>query len=154
MKDGNWSGEIAERVRTVPPSGIRRFFELAEEQEDVISLGVGEPDFSAPWGAREAGISSLETGRTSYTANRGKRELREEIARDVRRYGLDYSPEDEIIVTTGVSEGVDLAFRALFDPGDTVAVAQPAYVSYEPGVTFAGAEPLPVPTRAEDEFKL
>ena len=154
MNDGNWSGEIAERVRTVPPSGIRRFFELAEEQEDVISLGVGEPDFSAPWSAREAGIASLETGKTSYTANRGRRELREEIASDARRHGLEYSPEDEIIVTTGVSEGVDLAFRALFDPGDTVAVAQPTYVSYEPGVTFAGAEPLAVPTRAEDEFKL
>jgi len=153
-KDGGWSGGIAERVRTVPPSGIRRFFELAEEQEDVISLGVGEPDFSAPWSAREAGIASLEGGRTSYTANRGKRELREEIARDAQRYGLEYSPDDEIIVTTGVSEGVDLAFRALFDPGDTVAVVQPTYVSYVPGVTFAGAEPLPVPTRAEDDFKL
>jgi aminotransferase len=149
-----WKGGVAQRVRTVPPSGIRRFFELAEEQEDVISLGVGEPDFSAPWSAREAGIASLESGRTSYTANRGKRELREEIARDVSRFGLEYSPDDEIIVTTGVSEGVDLAFRALFDPGDTVAVAQPAYVSYVPGVTFAGAEPLPVPTRAEDDFKL
>ncbi len=154
MSGKDWKGEVAERVRTVPPSGIRRFFELAEEQEDVISLGVGEPDFSAPWSAREAGIQSLETGRTSYTANRGKRELREEIARDARRYELDYSPEDEIIVTTGVSEGVDLAFRALFDPGDTVAVTQPAYVSYVPGVTFAGAEPLPVPTRPEDDFKL
>jgi aminotransferase len=156
MSDGDrvWSGGVAERVSSVPPSGIRRFFELAEEQEDVISLGVGEPDFSAPWSAREAGIASLETGRTSYTANRGKRELREEIARDARKHGLDYSPDDEVLVTTGVSEGVDLAFRALFDAGDTVAVAQPAYVSYEPGVTFAGAEPLAVPTRAEDEFKL
>ncbi len=149
-----WTGEVAERVRTVPPSGIRRFFELAEEQEDVISLGVGEPDFTAPWSAREAGIQSLETGRTSYTANRGKRELREEISRDVSRFGLEYSPDDEVLVTTGVSEGVDLAFRALFDPGDTVAVVQPTYVSYAPGVTFAGAEPLAVPTHAEDEFKL
>ncbi|MDZ7688843.1 MAG: aminotransferase class I/II-fold pyridoxal phosphate-dependent enzyme [Halobacteriales archaeon] len=153
-EDGGWSGDIAERVEAVPPSGIRKFFELAEEQEDVISLGVGEPDFSAPWSALEAGIVSLENGRTSYTANRGKRELRDEIARDSRRFGLEYSPDDEILVTTGVSEGVDLAFRALFDPGDTVAVVQPAYVSYVPGVTFAGAEPLPVPTRAEDDFKL
>jgi len=153
-EEGGWTGDIAERVRTVPPSGIRRFFELAEEQEDVISLGVGEPDFAAPWSAREAGIQSLETGRTSYTANRGKRELREEISRDAHRFGLDYSPDDEVLVTTGVSEGVDLAFRALFDPGDTVAVVQPTYVSYVPGVTFAGAEPLPVPTRAEDDFKL
>lgn len=154
MSDGNWSGDIAERVRAVPPSGIRRFFELAEEQEDVISLGVGEPDFSAPWSAREAGIESLEVGRTSYTANRGKRELREVISDDAKRYGLEYSPDDEIIVTTGVSEGVDLAFRALFDPGDTVAVVQPTYVSYAPGVTFAGAEPLAVPTHAENDFKL
>ena len=154
MRDGNWSGDIAERVRAVPPSGIRRFFELAEEQEDVISLGVGEPDFSAPWSAREAGIESLEMGRTSYTANRGKRELREVISDDAKRYGLEYSPDDEIIVTTGVSEGVDLAFRALFDPGDTVAVVQPTYVSYAPGVTFAGAEPLAVPTHAENDFKL
>jgi len=151
---GGWAGDVAERVRAVPPSGIRRFFELAEEQEDVISLGVGEPDFAAPWSAREAGIQSLETGRTSYTANRGKRELREEISRDAGRFGLEYSPDDEVLVTTGVSEGVDLAFRALFDPDDTVAVVQPTYVSYAPGVTFAGAEPLPVPTHAEDEFKL
>jgi aminotransferase len=151
---GGWAGDVAERVRAVPPSGIRRFFELAEEQEDVISLGVGEPDFAAPWSAREAGIQSLETGRTSYTANRGKRELREEISRDASRFGLEYSPDDEVLVTTGVSEGVDLAFRALFDPDDTVAVVQPTYVSYAPGVTFAGAEPLPVPTHAEDEFKL
>jgi len=146
--------KVSERVDAVPPSGIRRFFELAEEKDDVISLGVGEPDFSAPWSAREAAIHSLEVGRTSYTANRGNRELREEISRDVRKYGLNYSPEDEIIVTTGVSEGVDVAFRALLDPGDTVAVAQPTYVSYVPGVTFAGAEPLAVPTGAEDDFKL
>jgi len=152
--DGGWSGGVAERVRNVPPSGIRRFFELAEEQDGVISLGVGEPDFSAPWSAREAGIASLEAGKTSYTANQGKRELCEEITQDARKHGLEYSPDDEVIVTTGVSEGVDLAFRALFDPGDTVAVVQPTYVSYAPGVAFAGAEPLPVPTHAEDEFKL
>jgi len=146
--------KISERVEAVPPSGIRRFFELAEEQQDVISLGVGEPDFSAPWSAREAAIHSLEVGRTSYTANRGNRELREEIAREMRKYGLKYSPDEEIIVTTGVSEGVDVAFRALVDPGDTVAVVQPTYVSYVPGVTFAGAEPLAVPTHAENDFKL
>jgi len=143
-----------ERVRSVPPSGIRRFFELAEEMDDVISLGVGEPDFSAPWNAREAAIASLERGRTSYTANRGRRELREAIAEHVTRYGLEYDPEEEILVTAGASEGLDAAFRALVDPGDTVAIAQPSYVSYEPGVVFAGGEPLPVPTRAEDEFVL
>jgi aminotransferase len=147
--------EPADRVAQVPPSGIRRFFELAEQMDDVISLGVGEPDFSAPWAAREAAIASLEQGRTSYTANRGKRELRERIAEDVHeRYTLDYDPDEEVLVTAGASEGLDLAFRALVDPGDTVAVAQPSYVSYVPGVIFAGGEVCHVPTRVEDEFKL
>jgi aminotransferase len=147
--------QVSDRVDGVPPSGIRRFFELAEEMDDLISLGVGEPDFSAPWSARDAAIASLERGETSYTANRGKRELREAIAdHQAEKYGLGYDPDDEIIVTTGASEGLDLAMRALVDPGDTVAVAQPSYISYVPGVMFAGGEPLPVPTRAEDEFKL
>jgi aminotransferase len=147
--------KLSDRVNDVPPSGIRRFFELAEEMDDIISLGVGEPDFSAPWSARDAAIASLERGETSYTANRGKRELREAIARDQRRrYGLDYDPDEEILVTAGASEALDLAFRALVDPGDTVAVAQPSYISYVPGVVFAGGNPLRVPTRAEDEFKL
>jgi len=145
----------AERVEQVPPSGIRRFFELAEEMDDVISLGVGEPDFSAPWAARDAAIASLEQGKTSYTANRGRRELRERIAAHVdRRYDLAYDFDEEILVTAGASEGIDLAFRALVDPGDTVAVAQPCYVSYVPGVIFSGGEVLSVPTRADDEFKL
>jgi len=147
--------KLADRVTDVPPSGIRKFFELAEEMDDVISLGVGEPDFSAPWAAREAAINSLERGRTSYTANRGMAELREAIAGHVaERYDLHYDPDEEIIVTAGVSEGVDATFRALVDPGDTVAVAQPAYISYEPGVRFAGGEPLPVRTREADDFKL
>jgi aminotransferase len=146
--------EPSDRVAEVPPSGIRRFFELAEEMDDVISLGVGEPDFSAPWAAREAAITSLERGQTSYTANRGMRELREEIARDAQRWNLDYDPDEEILVTAGASEALDVAFRALVNPGDTVAVAQPCYVSYSPGVTFAGGEVLDVPTRVEDEFKL
>jgi aminotransferase len=145
---------VSERVRSVPPSGIRRFFELAEEMDDVISLGVGEPDFAAPWDAREAAIASLERGRTSYTANRGMRELREAIAGHVRRYGLEYDPDEEVLVTAGASEALDLAFRALVDPGEVVAIAQPSYVSYEPGVVFAGGEPLPVPTRAAEEFVL
>ena len=142
------------RVADVPPSGIRRFFELAEEMDDVISLGVGEPDFSAPWAAREAAITSLERGQTSYTANRGKRELREAISEDSRRWGLDYDPDEEILVTAGASEALDLAFRALVNPGDTVAVVQPCYVSYVPAVTFAGGEVIDVPTYAEDQFKL
>ncbi|MFC5970242.1 pyridoxal phosphate-dependent aminotransferase [Halomarina salina] len=145
---------VSERVASVPPSGIRRFFELAEERDDVVSLGVGEPDFTAPWRARQAAIDSLERGRTSYTANRGKRELREEIADYVERYDLSYDADEEIVVTSGASEAIDLAFRALCDPGDGVAVVQPSYVSYVPGVTFAGAEPIPVPTRAEDGFEL
>ncbi|MFC6717796.1 pyridoxal phosphate-dependent aminotransferase [Natrialbaceae archaeon GCM10025810] len=147
--------ELADRVQTVPPSGIRRFFEIAEERDDVISLGVGEPDFSTPWAARDAAIASLERGRTSYTANRGMRDLRESIADYVAdRFDLGYDPDEEIIVTAGASEAVDLAFRAFVDPGDTVAIAQPAYISYEPGVIFAGGEVLPVRTREEDDFRL
>ncbi|MFB6311095.1 MAG: pyridoxal phosphate-dependent aminotransferase [Salinirussus sp.] len=143
------------RVDQVPPSGIRRFFELAEEMDDLISLGVGEPDFAAPWAAREAAIASLEQGKTSYTANRGRRELRERIATHADdRYNLTYDPDDEVLVTAGASEGIDLALRALVDPGDVVAVAQPSYVSYVPGVIFSAGEPLPVPTRRADEFKL
>ncbi|ELZ10284.1 MULTISPECIES: pyridoxal phosphate-dependent aminotransferase [Natrialba] len=147
--------ELSDRVQTVPPSGIRRFFEIAEERDDVISLGVGEPDFATPWAARDAAIASLEAGKTSYTANRGKRELREKISDYVAdRFDLGYDPAEEIITTAGASEAVDLAFRALVDPGDTVAIAQPSYISYEPGVIFAGGEVLSVPTREADEFKL
>ena len=145
----------SERTQRVPPSGIRRFFELAEEMDDVISLGVGEPDFTAPWSAREAAIDSLERGRTSYTANRGMAALREAIAAFVgERYDLDYDPDEEIIATAGASEAIDVAFRALVDPGDRVAVAQPSYVSYVPGVVFAGGDPLRVPTHEADAFKL
>ncbi|WP_339103949.1 aminotransferase class I/II-fold pyridoxal phosphate-dependent enzyme [Haloterrigena salinisoli] len=147
--------ELSDRVQTVPPSGIRRFFEIAEERDDVISLGVGEPDFATPWAARDAAITSLEQGKTSYTANRGKRDLREAIADYVAdRFDLGYDPDEEIIVTAGASEAVDLAFRAFVDPGDTVAIAQPSYISYEPGVIFAGGEVLPVPTYEEDDFRL
>ncbi|WP_049923322.1 aminotransferase class I/II-fold pyridoxal phosphate-dependent enzyme [Halopiger djelfimassiliensis] len=147
--------ELSDRVQTVPPSGIRRFFEIAEERDEVISLGVGEPDFSTPWAARDAAITSLEQGRTSYTANRGKRDLRVAIADYVAdRFDLGYDPDEEIIVTAGASEAVDLAFRAFVDPGDTVAIAQPSYISYEPGVIFAGGDVLPVPTTEADEFRL
>src|SRR6056297_2118851 len=147
--------ELSDRVQAVPPSGIRRFFEIAEERDDVISLGVGEPDFATPWAARDAAITSLEQGKTSYTANRGKRKLREAIADYVAdRFELGYDPDEEIIVTAGASEAVDLAFRAFVNPGDTVAIAQPAYISYEPGVIFAGGEVLSVPTKEEDDFRL
>ena len=147
--------EPSDRVAGVPPSGIRRFFEIAEEYDDIISLGVGEPDFAPPWAARDAAIASLERGQTSYTANRGMAELRERIADDARRrYGLDYGPDEEVLVTSGASEAVDLAFRAFLNPGDSVAVAQPCYISYVPGVQFTGADVIDVPTRAADEFKL
>jgi aminotransferase len=147
--------EPTDRVASVPPSGIRKFFELAEEYDDIISLGVGEPDFAPPWAARDAAIASLERGQTSYTANRGMAELRERIAVDAReRYGLDYDPDEEVLVTSGASEAVDLAFRAFLDEGDSVAIAQPCYVSYVPSARFAGADVVDVPTRAADEFKL
>jgi len=147
--------EESERLETVPPSGIRRFFEIAEEYDDIISLGVGEPDFAPPWAARDAAIASLERGQTSYTANRGMRELRERLSTHAaEKYGLSYDPDDEILVTTGVSEGVDLAFRAFLNPGDSVAIAQPCYVSYVPGAQLAGAEVVDVPTREADDFTL
>jgi aminotransferase len=146
--------KLSDRAESTPPSGIRRFFELAEEMDDVISLGVGEPDFSAPWKARAAAIHSLERGRTSYTTNRGMYDLRAAISEHVTRYDLDYSPEEEILVTTGASEAVDLALRAIVDPGDAVAIQSPAYISYGPGVRFSGGDPLPVSTRAENDFVL
>ncbi len=145
---------LSDRVRDVPPSGIRRFFELAEEMDDVISLGVGEPDFSAPWEARSAAIDSLERGRTSYTANRGRSDLREAIAEHVRRYDHQYDPDEEILVTAGASEAVDLAMRALVDSGDTVAIHEPTYISYVPTALFAGGDPLSVPTHPENDFVL
>jgi aminotransferase len=146
--------KLSARARETPPSGIRRFFELAEEMDDVISLGVGEPDFSAPWKARTAAIHSLERGRTSYTTNRGMYDLRAAISEHVERYDLDYGAEEEVLVTTGASEAVDLALRAIVDPGDAVAVQSPAYISYVPGVRFSGGDPLPVSTRAENDFVL
>jgi len=144
----------ADRVASVAPSGIREFFEVAEGRDDVVSLGVGEPDFTAPWPARSAAVDCLERGRTSYTANRGTEELRRAIADRVAHYGRSYDPDSEILVTTGASEAVDLAFRAFVNPGDTVALPTPTYVSYEPGVRFAGGEPLPVRTRHADDWAL
>ena len=145
---------LSERAQTLPESGIRKFFELAEARDDVISLGVGEPDFSAPWAARTAAIDSLERGKTSYTSNRGMAELRERVAEHHERYGQSYDSSTEVIVTTGASEAVDLAFRALVDPGDTVAIHEPTYISYGPGIELAGGEQLTVPTRAADDFVL
>jgi len=145
---------VSKRASDLPESGIRKFFELAEARDDVISLGVGEPDFSAPWAVRTAAIDALERGRTSYTSNRGMAELREAITAHHHRYDQRYDPGSECLVTTGASEAVDLAFRALVDPGDTVALHEPTYISYGPGVDLAGGERLAVPTRAEDDFAL
>ena len=143
-----------DRVAGVPESGIRKFFELAEERDDVISLGVGEPDFSTPWAARSAAIHSLEEGRTSYTSNRGMGDLRELISDYSRRWGHEYDPDTEVLVTTGASEAVDLALRTFVSPGETVAIHQPNYISYRPGIEFAGGEPLGVTTSADNDFAL
>ena len=146
---------VAERVREIPPSGIRKFFDLVLEMDGVISLGVGEPDFVTPWHIREACIYSLEKGATSYTSNYGLLELRELISKCYRKdHNLDYNPANEILVTTGVSEAADLAFRAIINPGDEVIIPEPCYVSYKPSVFLAGGVPVPVPTYREDEFRI
>ncbi|MDD1669781.1 MAG: aminotransferase class I/II-fold pyridoxal phosphate-dependent enzyme [Methanomicrobiales archaeon] len=143
------------RARAIPPSGIRKFFDLLVTMEDVISLGVGEPDFETPWNVSEAGIYAIEQGHTSYTSNKGLLPLRQAVARDLSaRYGISYDPEEEMVITSGVSEAADIAIRALVDPGDEVLVAEPSYVSYSPCVTLAGGTPVPVSCREKDEFVL
>ncbi len=144
---------LSQRVRQVKPSGIRKFFDIINTMPDVISLGVGEPDFVTPEHIRQAGIRSIELGHTRYTSNYGLLELREEIAAMLhRRYGLVYDPRTEILVTVGVSEGVDLAMRTIIDPGDEVISPDPGYVAYEADIIFAGGVPVPVPTYARYEF--
>jgi aminotransferase len=146
---------VSERARIIPPSGIRKFFDLALTMEDVISLGVGEPDFSTPWNLCEASIYSIEQGGTSYTSNRGLQPLREALSRWLaQRYGLNYSPDREMVITTGVSEGLDIAVRAVTDPGDEILVGEPCYVSYAPCVTLAGGTPVPVSCGEKDRFRL
>ncbi len=146
---------VATRVKEIPPSGIRKFFDLVLEMDGVISLGVGEPDFVTPWHIREACIYSLEKGFTSYTSNYGLLELRELISGSFRKdYNVDYNPGNEVLVTTGVSEAADLAFRAIINPGDEVIIPEPCYVSYKPSVFLAGGKPVPVPTYQEDEFRV
>jgi aminotransferase len=146
---------ISSMVDAMPPSGIRKFFDLVNVMEGAISLGVGEPDFVTPWHIREACIYSLESGITSYTSNKGTPELRECITEHVKRdAGLDYDSEDEILITTGVSEAVDLAFRATLNPGDEVIVPEPCYVAYVPDITLAGGVPVIVPTKPSDHFKV
>ena len=144
---------MARAVAAIPPSGIRRFFDLVTELPDVISLGVGEPDFVTPWRVRETAVYRLEHGRTTYTANRGLPALCHALAAHLHRStGLTYDPAHQILVTTGVSEALDLALRTLLDPGDEVIVPEPCYVAYVPCVHLAGGVPVPLPTRAADGF--
>jgi aminotransferase len=149
------SSYVSERVQETPPSGIRRFFDIAATMDDVISLGIGEPDFVSPAPVLEAGIDSLENGRTSYTSNAGMAELRHLLAEDYKeRYGLSYDPEDEIIATVGCSEAMQLAMQALLDPGDEVLIPEPCFVSYGPSARFGGGEVVHVPTSVENDFQV
>ena len=146
---------ISERVNALPPSGIRKFFDLLSSIEGVISLGVGEPDFVTPWHICEAAIYSLEKGYTMYTSNKGTPELRAELARHLEsRFGLTYDPDNEILITVGVSEGVDLAARAILNPGDEVIMPDPCYVAYPASVSLAGGIPIQVPTAEDNDFKI
>jgi len=146
---------IRENVYKFPPSGIRKYFDLINEMQDVISLGIGEPDFVTPWNVREAGIYSLEKGHTHYSSNAGYIELRREISSFVdRKYDLSYNPKDEILVTVGGSEGIDIAIRALAGPGDEVVIPEPSFVAYKGCTAFTGATPVTINLRNEDEFKL
>lgn len=151
----NYDLYLNRRAASVPPSGIRRFFDLAATRKDAISLGVGEPDFKTPYLFRDAAINSLVDGETQYTANRGLIELRQEIAFYLsNRYQINYTPEEEILVTIGASEAIDLALRALISDGDEVLVPDPSYVSYAPCVVFAGGVAVPVRTTQENQFRL
>ncbi|MBC8542078.1 aminotransferase class I/II-fold pyridoxal phosphate-dependent enzyme [Bianquea renquensis] len=142
-------------IKSIPPSGIRRFFDIAAEMEDVISLGVGEPDFDTPWNVREEGIYSLERGKTTYTANAGLKQLRDEIQHyTTRKYGMDYDPAHEILITVGGSEAIDIGLRAILEPGDEVLIPEPSFVSYKPCTILAGGVPVPVAMKEENEFKL
>ncbi|MEE0944521.1 MAG: aminotransferase class I/II-fold pyridoxal phosphate-dependent enzyme [Clostridia bacterium] len=150
----NYDNILNETVKQVPPSGIRKFFDLAASMDDVISLGVGEPDFATPWAIREAGIYSLERGRTFYTANAGLQELREEICRWTnRKYSVKYTP-DEVLVTVGGSEAIDLMIRSVVNPGDEVIVPEPSFVCYKPIAKLAGGVPVVIETLEKDNFRL
>ena len=151
----NYTDKLTESIRSVKPSGIRRFFDIVNEMDDVISLSVGEPDFQTPWHVREAGIRSLEKGRTWYTPNRGFKELRQEITNFYKRkYDLEYDPLTEVVVTVGGSEAIDIAIRCMAGAGDEVLIPEPSFVCYEPLTVMAGATPVIIETRAEDNFRL
>ena len=145
---------VSDKIKNIKPSGIRKFFDIANSIEDCISLGVGEPDFDTPWHITEEGIYSLEQGRTFYTSNQGLPELREEISKwNKRKYNLDYAPE-EVIVTCGGSEAIDVALRACINPGDEVIILEPNYVCYEPDIIMAGGIPVKIKLKNENEFRL
>ncbi|MBR2571689.1 MAG: aminotransferase class I/II-fold pyridoxal phosphate-dependent enzyme [Clostridia bacterium] len=151
----NYEEVLSGRISAVPPSGIRKFFDIASQMKDAISLGVGEPDFNTPWDYNDAAIYSLRQGHTHYTSNWGLIELREAISEYLKvRFSIAYDPNREIMVTVGASEGIDIALRALVEPGDEVIVPDPAYVSYMPGIIFAGGTCVPVPTFAQDDFRM
>ena len=151
----NYTDKLTESIRSVKPSGIRRFFDIVNEMDDVISLSVGEPDFQTPWHVREAGIRSLEKGRTWYTPNRGFKELRQEITNFYKRkYNIAYDPMTEVVVTVGGSEAIDIAIRCLAGRGDEVLIPQPSFVCYEPLTVMAGAQPVIIETKAENSFRL
>ncbi len=146
---------LASKAVALKPSGIRKFFDIVSEMDDVVSLGVGEPDFDTPWVIRDEGIYSLEKGRTFYTSNAGLKQLREEIAKYLhRRFDLSYDPLKEIFVTVGGSEGIDMACRAMLNPGDEVLIPQPCYVSYVPCVAMTGGTVVPIRLKAENQFRL
>lgn len=146
---------LSQTIVNIKPSGIRRFFDIAAERKDTISLGVGEPDFDTPWHVRDEGIYSLEKGRTFYTSNAGLMELREEICKYLsRRMDLNYDPKKEVLITVGGSEAIDIGLRAMVDPGDEVLIPQPSYVSYEPCAILAGAKPVIIELKNENEFRL
>lgn len=146
---------LSKVITEIQPSGIRKFFDIVTEMKDAISLGVGEPDFDTPWHVRDEGIYSMEKGRTFYTSNAGLKELKEEISSYLKRkYGLKYDPKDQIMVTVGGSEAIDIAMRAMLDPGDEVLIPQPSYVSYLPCAKLAGGVPVVIELKAENEFRL
>ncbi|MCL2227953.1 MAG: aminotransferase class I/II-fold pyridoxal phosphate-dependent enzyme [Oscillospiraceae bacterium] len=145
---------IAQTIRNLPPSGIRRFFDIAAEMDNVISLGVGEPDFVTPKHIRDEAILSLERGQTMYTANSGLIELRTEISRYMSKHGLSYDPRTQVLVTVGASEDIDISMRAILNPGDEVLLVEPCFVAYKPCVVMAGGIPVTIPTSAENDFQV
>ena len=145
---------LSKKVESLKPSGIRKFFDIVSEMKDAISLGVGEPDFDTPWHIRDEGIFALEKGKTFYTSNSGLKELRQEICNYIKRtQDIEYLPDKEVIVTVGGSEAIDIGLRAICNPDDEVIIPQPSYVSYEPCTILAGAKPVIVNLKAENDFR-